>query len=61
MEKFISIIVQTQFLEDLIQIIRDVLIFMANDSTGDAEIRGFKNIGSGTHEQTMLVLVVILI
>ena len=28
---------------------------MANDSTGDAEIRGFKNTGSGTHEQTILL------
>ena len=46
---------QTQFLEDLIQIIRDVLILCFNDSTGDAEIRGFKNTGSGTHEQTILL------
>ena len=28
---------------------------VANDSTGDAEIRGFKNTGSGTHEQTILL------
>ena len=28
---------------------------VANDSTGDAEIRGFKNTGSGAHTQTILL------
>ena len=28
---------------------------VSNDATGDAEIRGFKNTGSGTHEQTILL------